>query len=182
MDTGLSCRCGGKGARAPGVGLPLGLSTRGDWPEGWQEGIRIHQPGWDSYSPCPEGRVEAGGSHTQHGSSRSAGGLGHHRCPGDTSVDPSTVRDIPPPPLCWLDRPSLALQPSKPPPWPRQTPQQGGPQSTGPSLAPCGDPGFKSFSLFHCFYTNDPHCKSSYHLSPKTLPHLPHHPRDSCVL
>lgn len=41
----------GEGARAPGVGLPLGLSTRGDWPEGWKEGIRIHQPGWDSYSP-----------------------------------------------------------------------------------------------------------------------------------
>lgn len=139
--------------------MPLGWGS--PWASAPEEiGLKAGRKGFAFTSlagtpTAPEGRVEAGSSHTKHGSAWSASGLGRHCCPGDTSVDPSAVRKTSPssPVLARLpllgpaaiQNPTLVpAGPTAGPPQPWQTPQQGGPQSTGPSLAPCGDPGFKS--------------------------------------
>ena len=97
------------------------------------------------------------------------------------------MRKASPPPPCWLDCPSSVLQPLQsptptpdhrqgpagPPAGPPRLPQTHG-MSTGPSLVPCGDLSFESFLSVHFPLQHDRPDKSSYHLSPKTLPHIPH--------
>lgn len=152
-DTGLSCRCGGEGARAPGGGLP-----RASAPEGI--GLKARRGfAFTSLAGTPtasEGGLGAGVSHTKHGSAWSAGGLGRHHCPGDASADPSAVRKTSPLLSCAGSTASpWPCSLSKPPSWSPLAPLQalpgfGRPRSRADlslqGLARCGDPRFKSFS------------------------------------
>ena len=103
-------------ASAPGGRAPQGLSTRGDWPEGQKEGIRVHQPGWDSCSLWSRAR----GRSLPHQArlrlvSRWPGASPLSWCCKCGSFN--SEKDIPPPPHAGSTARPWPCSLSKSPPW-----------------------------------------------------------------
>lgn len=156
--------------------MPLGGGLpRASAPEGI--GLKARRRGFafTSLAGTPaasEGGLGAGVSHTKHGSSWSAGGLGRHRCPGDASADPSAVRKTSPLLSCAGSTASpWPCSLPKPPSWSPQAPLQALPgfgiprnradlSLRGLAWPHVGTPGSNPF--LSSFYKNDPHCKSGY--------------------
>ena len=172
--------------------MPLvGGLPRASAPEGI--GLKARRKGFafTSLAGTPaasEAGLGAGVSHTKHGSTWSAGGLGCHRCPGDASVDPSTVRKTSRLlPCASSTAPPWPCSLSKPPPWSPLAPLQARPGFDRPcsraDLSPRGlawpcvgtpglSPSLSSFSFTKTISTASPVtiCQERHYLTFPTMP------------
>lgn len=170
--------------------VPLGRAPSASALEGLPEGQK--GTAFTSLAGTPTALKEGSlSSHIKHGSAWSAGGLGRHHCPGDASADPSAVRKTSPLLSCAGSTASpWPCSLSKPPSWSPPRPCRPSPGLADPAAGRTsvyrpgpmwGTPG--SNPSLSSFYKTIPTASPvTSHLSPKTLPHLPHHPCDSSVL